>query len=515
MNRLEAKIRDCLAANLDMVEPGLVLVKTEFALANSAGAGGFIDILARDPLKHYVVIEIKRSDQTARAALHELTKYVALLKATLGIRPEQIRALLLSTEWRELAVPFAEYRRICEVPTDGYTLAVNSDGTVISVSAIVPTVIDQPLNLSRQQFVLLFRDSRDRDAALPSIANTAQQVHLKDFAILALDYHGGSQEVIFPHGLYIIFSPPLIGLSEENATIIKNSIPWVDDLDDLDENFLCALTEKIDIEYDDAEAGYPEKLELLFQTGWHLLRIQRHGRYAANASLLTDDQLVTEATKKEGGASHYLERTVSPRYAPSWTKFENDARLVLLGNASWEKIFFQIIDRTKNCYPTATISTHIYNPANILFSLTKLFGTGDPRYIPNFQLVITCADDVTLYVGRLCWDGHLVTLDGKDWIERAFESIDRWMLMSNFNEQWEEDDAASALIGLTSVVLEVKKPGSNVETTSVLSMRGEKIVSTLLAESPIHTISDFVSTNSNFGTSLVSAARAFSIGMAD
>lgn len=157
-----------------MVEAGLVLVETEFALANPAGAGGFIDILARDPLGHYVVIEVKQSDQTARAALHELTKYVALFKATLGIRPEQIRALLLSTDWRKLAFPFAEYRRICEVPTDRYTLTITSDGAVTSVDAIeVPTVIDQPLNLSRQQFVFLFRDDSDRDEALLGIANTA------------------------------------------------------------------------------------------------------------------------------------------------------------------------------------------------------------------------------------------------------------------------------------------------------------------------------------------------------
>lgn len=84
-NQLEARIRDYLAENLALIEPGLVLVEKEFRLANPFGAGGSIDILAKDGLGHFVVIELKRSDQAARAALHELTKYVALLKSTLGI----------------------------------------------------------------------------------------------------------------------------------------------------------------------------------------------------------------------------------------------------------------------------------------------------------------------------------------------------------------------------------------------------------------------------------------------
>ena len=47
MNRLEERIRDYLAANLDLLEQGLVLVKKEFSLPNLEGAGGRIDILAR------------------------------------------------------------------------------------------------------------------------------------------------------------------------------------------------------------------------------------------------------------------------------------------------------------------------------------------------------------------------------------------------------------------------------------------------------------------------------------
>src|SRR5262245_19065768 len=97
MDILESRIRDYVATHLDIIEPGLALISKEFQLLNQMGASGAIDILASDALGHYVIIEIKRSDQAARAALHELTKYVALLKMSLGVRPERLRAILLAT----------------------------------------------------------------------------------------------------------------------------------------------------------------------------------------------------------------------------------------------------------------------------------------------------------------------------------------------------------------------------------------------------------------------------------
>jgi hypothetical protein len=56
-------------------------------------------------------------------------------------------------------------------------------------------------------------------------------------------------------------------------------------------------------------------------------------------------------------------------------------------------------------WPSATVSISLYNPANIVFSLSKLFGKGDVQYLPSFQIVATHGDDVAFYVGLLVWDG--------------------------------------------------------------------------------------------------------------
>ena len=69
----EASIRDNLANDLEVLEPGLGLIETEHSLKNACGTSGRIDILAKDSFGNRVIIEVKRSDASARQALHELT----------------------------------------------------------------------------------------------------------------------------------------------------------------------------------------------------------------------------------------------------------------------------------------------------------------------------------------------------------------------------------------------------------------------------------------------------------
>ena len=108
----ESKIRDFLADNLSFFEPDdyLDFIGKEFLVRSDIGADGRIDILAKDSFGNYVVIEIKKSNSSSRQALHELYKYVTLLRHDFEIPPENIRCIIISTEWHELITSFSEFK---------------------------------------------------------------------------------------------------------------------------------------------------------------------------------------------------------------------------------------------------------------------------------------------------------------------------------------------------------------------------------------------------------------------
>jgi RecB family endonuclease NucS len=76
----EAVIRDEIAARPEMIEHDLRTIATNYHLPNSEGTRGFVDVLTQDRRGLYVVIEVKRADNTAREALHEVLKYCELLR---------------------------------------------------------------------------------------------------------------------------------------------------------------------------------------------------------------------------------------------------------------------------------------------------------------------------------------------------------------------------------------------------------------------------------------------------
>jgi len=144
----EARLRSELSKHLELLEPGLLLRSVEYRLPNQHGASGSVDILATDQYAANVIIELKKSNQTARQALHELHKYVALIKVDHGLRDSQIRCILVSTEWHELLMPFSEFSRTAPWAIDGYRLFLTDAGIPDHAEKVVP--VAAPAELPRR-----------------------------------------------------------------------------------------------------------------------------------------------------------------------------------------------------------------------------------------------------------------------------------------------------------------------------------------------------------------------------
>lgn len=184
----------------------------------------------------------------------------------------------------------------------------------------------------------------------------------------------------------------------------------------------------------------------------------------------------------------------------------------MLGNSDWSDIFDGIVGDIEVNKTSTTVSLHIYNPANIVFSLAKYFGENDYRFVPNFQLVETYENEVVLYIGVMIWSGKNTSLQGKAWIEKAYESLNGYMVMQHFGEQFERDDYACRLLGLSSVVLQISMPGTDAEEVNVLSMENGLISRTPVAKASIRTLQDFYLQNQTFGSSLVNTVKSFTNG---
>lgn len=160
----EKAIRDKLAKRLDVLEPGLQLIATEYSLRNAHGAKGFIDILAKDAWGNRVIIELKRSNQSARQALHEIFKYSALFRSTGGLPYGRIRCFVASTEWHELRVPFAEFIRVADCQCEGFELSVDNEGNVLEATKHEPVELPGPLDLFYLHSAFLFREAAARQS---------------------------------------------------------------------------------------------------------------------------------------------------------------------------------------------------------------------------------------------------------------------------------------------------------------------------------------------------------------
>lgn len=182
----ESALRDYLAANLHLIEDGLSLTRTEFSLSSELGAGGAIDILAADTLGHSVIIELKKSDATARAALHELSKYILLLIDQEGLGRDEVRCVIVSSDWHELLVPFSYFRAVADVQVDGYHAVVDPDGA-LSCNRVSPCPVLHLPTFSPEFDLFTYATRVERDQHWEWISSRAKTIPFVHVAMCRLD----------------------------------------------------------------------------------------------------------------------------------------------------------------------------------------------------------------------------------------------------------------------------------------------------------------------------------------
>lgn len=495
----EAKIRDFLSTHLGIIEPGLTLARMEYRLENADGASGRIDILARDRHNHLVVIELKRSDVAARQALHELNKYVVLLRERLGLPYARIRCILVSTAWHELSAPFAEYRRRAPYSVDGRRLCVDERGVPTHCTSVNERTEGEERTVVPFHSIYLFEREAARDAAVSTLSECAQAVGLADFCILLLDSTAENPEH-FPltHSLYFAVDSLTeaqieLRAPDEQARVASQHQPspdadsgsdsdramfgepdWEDDPDEntLERRFrterrLIAATANRHIGiHDSFEIGYPEKFAVMLATSWKVSKIIRIGRLHELDDAFTDEDILTELCGECGGNSRMFISSSSPRLEHSWQRLLDAPKYCLLGNDNWAEAYRRFLCWIAGIDASASVSVTIFNPLDIVVTIWDAMASGSSRYVPAMEVVarLSNAQEIKVLKGLVVWDPSVRPVDPEMLIKSVYpDGLRSYRLYRHFGDSWTRDGQMMAAHGLVydAFVLELTEEGEN------------------------------------------------------
>lgn len=119
----ESDLRNYLAKNLALIEPGLSLYEDECIRGVEFPAGGrFIDILAVDTHDNYVVIELKVSRGYDRT-VGQILRYMGWIQGNLAETHQTVRGLIISREISEDLLLACS--RVSSISLYEYTLSVD------------------------------------------------------------------------------------------------------------------------------------------------------------------------------------------------------------------------------------------------------------------------------------------------------------------------------------------------------------------------------------------------------
>lgn len=465
---LEAAMRDHLANNLEIIEPGLTLVRIEFPLSNPHGADGSIDILARDDSGDLVVIELKKADQTARQALHELEKYVGLLASSQGVRIDQLRCILLSTTWHELLLPFSRFVSHVDFHVTGRHLHLGEHGYPSSSEPVQLLSLDPGLEVCPHHLDLTFTTQSARDKASTSAPAVLHELGVEDFVVLDMDYQGSSTNVIYPFSCYVVLATfrdstrerARLLFPDETAEEPEDSPWWHEQL------VLGELVERLSTE--SVDMSHPDKFKAI--QNWAVSRAEGYGRYVAS-EIWTPSALCDLARAEGSRFSIEFKRRVRVAHLPAWIRMRTELAICLEGAGQWVELVAALLDEIEQ-RREAEIGVYAFLPHDVVGTLEHAARPGgDLGFMPKIDMPLRDGQETPIYSGCLCWDGVTHPKSLADTLGTVFDEPVDYFFANGIGALAEVDAQLCQLHGISYRLFEfwpkgVDRPTARLELTS-------------------------------------------------
>lgn len=462
----ESVIRDEIAARPEMIEYGLRTLATNYHLPNSEGTRGFVDVLAQDRRGMYVVIEVKRSDSAAREALHEVVKYCELLKRERGLRSDQVRAIVASTTWRELLVPFSELARTCTYPINGVELSLGSlpPGS-ITARAVEPLPMPPERDLSTLAIRVELERPDSAEVVWKDIIPMLNQVGVDD----ALGIVAGNGKRTILH--------VAIGTIVEGDPRIPPEGDLVQVPEDEGVEYLAAV--RVVDQFPGFELVSPDRLRRITETnGLDVIRVLRAGRFEDQRSLVSDDEIVRIAEGSATWSQVRFTATGLTSQGLAWRRMRKRLDYTLAGNPSWNLLLGLWLDEIELVHPSADVVLDVHNPCDIMAALVhgglgmELLGL-----LPYVQGALDLPGDVgRLLHGSLVWNGRSVE-NAADLIRSVYPNPHHWALLRGSGAVWESDLELLEKLGLEYALFEF--PPDRLGGPNLLSVHDGQLARTL------------------------------------
>lgn len=440
---LEAPLRDLLASQIYTLEDGLVLLNTEEYIPSEIGTRSFIDILAKDARGRWVLIELKRSHAASREAIHEIYKYVEAVKGHFGARDDELRAIIVSTEWKELLVPFSRFVRDTSISVSGVKISINEPDEVITAESVQALQMTSGRVLSPWHEISLYGSDERLAEGLASYDASCKTKGIKDYIMVELRAPEGFFEssvlatAASLHGIrggtgelteeeiadvagkmdrldHMIYFVPQLQTAEEYLEMIRADPEQYEEAKEFSDHMegdelLCSLQEyaldanpKVYRDY--FEIGYPAKFrcKLLEDEGWTITNIHRRGAFARN-TILTDATILGEIEGDAGTSGQRLKRVIRLSDKAEFAQLLKDVDEALPNNPVWAGMVRAQLEEARTDFPSGTAEASIFAPSTglmtIFFAMTQEQGI---LYVPSYTILIRDEEDVRrAYVGQL------------------------------------------------------------------------------------------------------------------
>lgn len=454
----ESIIRENIAENLSLLDGNLKLVAQEHYIKMPDGKKAFIDILAKDDFGCFTVIELKKSNQTARSAIQQLLKYANFLKRKNRLEESQIRCVILSTVWDELEAPFSEFLEFSQYDSKGYRVDYIC-GKSPKFTEVKPVYIQGDSSPLKNFIFFEFNTGKARDESLKDFELTLKSLPSINSVLIKMDYCGDDGNIIHPYGFaWVMFTGDVNNMKSDVAKLAPKAMS--SECSDI-ESIMCmwegdlpeySIRSKVLLDQVRINTIAGEYTGLALHTLNNTLSTWEYSSPIGlgvmfDDGLFDEDEMLSLSCGFVGDHPYGFVTKTTPQRPKQFQMVRKKLNKFLVFNERWRIVMNHILQEAEN---SDVIDIHIFNPLNFLGMINDVYKTNSSKRIPSLNISIQKEDGTSLgYYGSLFWVNKKPIQCPREVVRKLYDDTDDFKLRYITSDYKKHEVSLAAEYGLS------------------------------------------------------------------